>query len=69
MRGLGGRPRELDPARETARVGVHKAIKSVISKFRNRFGLPRLAHHLDESLQLGSAPVYRPTDPRPDWEF
>ena len=50
--GLGGRPRQLGSESERARINVTRAIRSAISKIRDR--APDAAAHLDRTIRTGT---------------
>jgi hypothetical protein len=54
--GLGGRPRRLGSEAERARVNVTRAIRSAISRIRDR--APAAAAHLDQAIRTGSRCSY-----------
>jgi hypothetical protein len=61
--GLGGRARRLGSESERARINVTRAIRSAISRIRDR--APGVAAHLDETVRTGTRCTYslpnRPT--------
>lgn len=56
--GLRGRSRKLGSEAERARINVTRAIRSAISRIRDR--APDVAAHLDQNIRTGSRCVYRP---------
>jgi hypothetical protein len=64
--GLGGRARRLES--QSSRVSVRQAISRAIAEL-NKGGMPRLARHLEDSIQGGWNLEYRPADPAPFWVF
>jgi hypothetical protein len=56
--GLGGRSRKLGAESERARINVTRAIRSAISRIRDR--APDVAAHLDQNIRTGSRCVYCP---------
>jgi hypothetical protein len=60
--GLGGRSRQLGSESERARLNVTRAIRSAISRLRDR--APAAAAHLDQTVRTGSRCCYRPTSGR-----
>jgi hypothetical protein len=59
--GLGGRPRQLGSESERARLNVTRAIRSAISRLRDR--APAAAAHLDQAIRTGSRCCYLPAGP------
>jgi hypothetical protein len=60
--GLGGRPRRLGAESERARLNVTRAIRSAITKIRDR--APAAAAHLDRSVRTGTRCSYAlPNEP------
>jgi AAA ATPase domain len=59
--GLGGRPRQLGSESERARLNVTRAIRSAISRLRDR--APAAAAHLDHAVRTGSRCCYLPASP------
>ena len=60
--GLGGRPRQLGSDAERARLNVTRAIRSAISRIRDR--APDAAAHLDQAVRTGSRCSYSPPNGR-----
>ena len=58
--GLGGRPRRLGSDSERARLNVTRAIRTVISRIRDR--APDAAAHLDRAVRTGTRCSYSPPD-------
>jgi hypothetical protein len=56
--GLGGRPRQLGSESERARLNVTRAIRSAISRIRDR--APDAAAHLDQAVRTGTRCSYTP---------
>jgi hypothetical protein len=56
--GLGGRSRRLGSEAERARINVTRAIRSAISRIRDR--TPDVAAHLDQTIRTGSRCSYSP---------
>jgi hypothetical protein len=56
--GLGGRPRQLGSDSERARLNVTRAIRSAISRIRDR--APDAAAHLDQAIRTGTRCSYTP---------
>ena len=56
--GLGGRPRHLGPESERARLNVTRAIRTAISRIRDR--APDAAAHLDQAVRTGTRCSYSP---------
>jgi hypothetical protein len=56
--GLGGRPRQLGSDSERARLNVTRAIRSAISRIRDR--APDAAAHLDQAIRTGTRCSYSP---------
>ena len=56
--GLGGRPRQLGSDSERARLNVTRAIRSAISRIRDR--APDAAAHLDQAVRTGARCSYSP---------
>jgi len=59
--GLGGRPRPLGSESERARLNVTRAIRTAISRIRDR--APDAAAHLDQAVRTGTRCCYSPPDP------
>ena len=59
--GLGGRPRPLGSESERARINVTRAIRSAISRIRDR--APDVAAHLDQAVRTGTRCSYAPPCP------
>jgi AAA ATPase domain len=59
--GLGGRPRQLGSESERARLNVTRAIRSAISRLRDR--APAAAAHLGQAVSTGSRCCYRRLPP------
>jgi hypothetical protein len=57
--GLGGRPRKLGSEAERARINVTRAIRSAISRIRDR--APDLASYLEQTIRTGNRCSYRPS--------
>jgi hypothetical protein len=68
MTSLGGKLRGTDLSERLGK-SVAKAINLVISKCKREYHLPKLAAHLDTSLDRGRTCSYRPALPMPDWKF
>jgi len=60
--GLGGRSRKLGSEAERARLNVTRAIRSAISRIRDR--APDVAAHLDQNIRTGNRCVYCPPNQR-----
>ena len=58
--GLGGRPRQLGSESERARLNVTRAIRTAISRIRDR--APAAAAHLDQAVRTGTRCSYTPPD-------
>jgi len=58
--GLGGRSRKLGSEAERARINVTRAIRSAISRIRDR--APDLATHLEQTIRTGNRCSYSPPD-------
>ena len=58
--GLSGRPRQLGSDSERARLNVTRAIRSAISRVRDR--APDAAAHLDQAVRTGTRCSYSPPD-------
>ena len=58
--GIGGRPRPLGSESERARINVTRAIRSAISRIRDR--APDVAAHLDQAVRTGTRCAYSPPD-------
>jgi hypothetical protein len=58
--GLGGRPRQLGADSERARLNVTRAIRTAISRIRDR--APDAAAHLDQAVRTGTRCSYLPPD-------
>ena len=56
--GLGGRPRQLGSESERARLNVTRAIRTAISRIRDR--APDAAAHLDQTVRTGTRCSYSP---------
>ena len=56
--GLGGRPRQLGSDSERARLNVTRAIRTAISRIRDR--APDAAAHLDQAVRTGTRCSYNP---------
>ena len=56
--GLGGRPRQLGSGSERARLNVTRAIRTAISRVRDR--APEAAAHLDQAIRTGTRCSYSP---------
>src|SRR5690242_20709682 len=56
--GLGGRPRRLGAESERARLNVTRAIRSAITRIRDR--APAAADHLDQAVRTGTRCSYSP---------
>src|SRR5262249_56613687 len=56
--GLGGRPRPLGSESERARINVTRAIRSAISRIRDR--APEVADHLSRTVRTGNRCAYGP---------
>jgi hypothetical protein len=56
--GLGGRPRQLGSESERARLNVTRAIRTAISRIRDR--APDAAAHLDQAVRTGTRCSYNP---------
>ena len=56
--GLGGRPRQLGSESERARLNVTRAIRTAISRIRDR--APDAAAHLDQAIRTGTRCSYSP---------
>jgi hypothetical protein len=63
--GLGGRSRQLGSESERARLNVTRAIRSAISRLRDR--APDAAAHLDRAVRTGSRCCYLPTRDSEPW--
>ena len=68
--GVGAKGRTLgntEASKSAAR--VKSALRTVREKMRNRWGLPLLADHLEQSVsEVVDSFVYRPADPPPVWK-
>ena len=58
--GLGGRPRQLGSESERARLNVTRAIRTAITRIRDR--APDAAAHLDQAVRTGTRCSYIPPD-------
>jgi len=56
--GLGGRPRQLGRESERARLNVTRAIRTAITRIRDR--APDAAAHLDQTVRTGTRCSYNP---------
>jgi len=68
MTGLGGKLRRTDLSERLGKT-VSKSIDLIIKKCKEKYNLPKLAAHLDESIERGRSCSYRPANPIPDWKF
>jgi hypothetical protein len=59
--GLGGRPRQLGSESERARLNVTRAIRTAISRVRDR--APDAAAHLEQAVRTGTRCSYTPHQP------
>jgi hypothetical protein len=68
MTGLGGKLRRTDLSERLGKT-VSKSIDLVIRRCKENYNLPKLAAHLNGSIDRGRSCSYRPANPIPDWKF
>lgn len=68
MTSLGGKLRGTDLSERLGK-SVAKSINLVIRYCKQKYHLPKLAEHLDTSLDRGRTCSYRPAPPMPEWKF